>query len=59
MKIEIEIYNGHWIEVTADQLTDDHEISLNDDLDLEIINGSSWYLDGDYTTAPRPIRVTT
>jgi len=56
MKLEIEITPGNWIAVEPEQLTDDHEQHPTTD-DPELLGGSSWYLDGDYTTPPREIRV--
>lgn len=56
-KIEIEVTPNNWIPVDASQLTDDHEEEIDIDIDPEILNGSSWYLDGDYTVPPREIRI--
>lgn len=55
-RIEIEITPNNWIEISLDQLTDDHEEHPAVD-DPEILNGSSWYLDGDYTVPPMEIRI--
>lgn len=56
MKIQYEIYPENWIDVTLDKLTDDHEENPTID-DPVVLNGSEWYLDGDYTQPPRPIRI--
>ena len=56
MKIEMEIMRGCWEEVELDQLTDDQEETPTTE-DPSLLDGSSWYLDGDYTVAPRPVRV--
>lgn len=56
-EIEIEITPGNWQKVEASSLTDDHEQNPPADADPEMMDGSAWYLDGDYTVPPRNIRV--
>jgi len=56
-KLEILMPSGVWVAVDASQLTDDHEEEINVDIDPEIINGSFWYLDGNYTIMPMEVRI--
>ena len=55
--IKIETTHGHWIAVDASQLTDGQGNGINIDTDPTDINGSYWYLNGDYTAPPMPIRI--
>lgn len=57
--IEVEMAPGQWVPVEPSQLTDDHELPLDPTTDPEVLEGSSWYVDGDYTSPPKPIRVKT
>jgi len=55
-RIEIELFRGHWIEVELIQLTDDHEENPTTD-DPTLLEGSHWYLSGNYTVSPRKVRI--
>jgi len=57
IRIEIEITPNNWVSVHPEELTDDHENIIDITIDHDILAGSSWYLNGNYTVPPLPVRL--